>query len=77
MKKITVLVLMLVMLFSAALTVHAEVSPSGTASSETSAAVTTNVSPKTGESDGVLLGLGAAAVVLAAGTLVVRRKANA
>lgn len=77
MKKFTVLALMLVMLFSATLTVHAEESPKGTSNSEVSSQVTTNTSPKTGESDGVLFTLGAAIVILAAGTLVVRKKANA
>ena len=77
MKKFTVLALMLVMLLSASLTVRAEVSPSGTSNSETSAEVPTNTSPKTGESDGVLFVLGTCAVVFAAGAVVVRKKANA
>lgn len=77
MKKFTVLALMLVMLFSATLTVRAEESPKGTSNSEVPSQVTTNTSPKTGESDGVLFTLGAAVVILAAGTLVVRKKANA
>ena len=77
MKKIIVLALMMIMLFSATLTVHAEISPSGTPTTETPPEVPTNTSPKTGETDGVLFTLGTAVVVLAAGTLVVRKKANA
>lgn len=71
MKKYMVLLAMLVMLFSVSLTVSAEESPSGETTTEESAPAT---SPKTGESDIVLYSFGAAAVVLAAGAVVIKKR---
>lgn len=71
MKKMATL-MMIMMLFSFTLTVNAEVSPSG--KPVTDAGKDTVTSPKTGESDIVLYGLGAVATVLASGAVVVRRK---
>ena len=72
MKKFATLMMMLMMMFSFTLTANAEVSPSG--KPVTDEGKDTVTSPKTGESDIVLYGLGAAATVLASGAVVVRRK---
>ena len=71
MKKFVTLAAMLVMLFAASLTVSAEESPKGETTTEESAPAT---SPKTGDSDIVLYGLGAATVVLAAGAVVIKKR---
>lgn len=92
MKKFMVLMFMMMMLFSVSLTVSAKESPEVDRSyndddgdDEPNAApqqpavtvqVLTNVSPKTGESDTVLFYVGTAAVLLAAGSAVVRMKAR-
>ena len=73
MKKIVTLMMMLVMLFSFTLTANAEISPSGEPVTEEG--TTEATSPKTGESDMVLYGLGAAVAVLASGAVVIRKKA--
>ena len=75
MKKLATLMMMLVMLFSFTLTANAEVSPSGKPVTEDG--TTDATSPKTGESDIVLYGLGTAAVVLASGAVVLRKKVTA
>lgn len=72
MKKLATLMIMLTLVFSFTLTANAEVSPSG--KPVTDAGKDTVTSPKTGESDIVLYGLGAVATVLASGAVVVRRK---
>lgn len=74
MKKMITLVLMSVMLFAFSLTASAAPSPNGSTVTEDGTLAT---SPKTGESDLVLLGLGTAAVVLAAGAVVAGKKAAA
>lgn len=89
MKKIAVLMCMMTMLFAVPMTVSAKVSPDVDRSYndddedvETTTApaapvqIGTNVSPKTGESDTVLFYAGAAAVLFAAGSVVVRLKAR-
>ena len=73
MKKFLTLMMMFGMLFSFTLTASAEVSPSGKPVTEEGKDTAT--SPKTGESDIVLYGLGAVATVLASGAVVIRKKA--
>ena len=78
MKKMLTLALMIVMMFSFSLTAYAAkkdpvYSPSGKPVTEEGKPVVT--SPKTGESEIVLYGLGTAAVVLASGAVVLRKKA--
>lgn len=73
MKKMVTLLMMLVMMFSFSMTANAEVSPSATP--ETAPGTDPVVSPKTGESDIVLYGLGMTAVVLASGAVVIRKRA--
>ena len=79
MKKMMTVMMMLVMMFSFSLTVNAEVSPKGESTTEQNATVVPpsqeTASPKTGESDIVLYGLGMTAVVLASGAVVLRKKA--
>ena len=75
MKKLVTLLMMFVMMFSFALTANAEVSPSGKPVTENG--TTDATSPKTGESDIVLYGLGVVATVLASGAVVIRRKVTA
>ena len=75
MKKLVTLMMMLVMMFSFTLTANAEISPSG--KPVTDAGTSDSTSPKTGESDIVLYGLGAVATVLASGAVVIRRKVTA
>ena len=72
MKKIVTLAMMLVMLFSVPVTVEAAKSPTGKPVTESGTTVVT--SPKTGESDLVLYGLGAAAAAFASGAVVIRKK---
>lgn len=78
MKKMITLMMMLVMLFSFSLTVNAAKSPSGETTEEQNETVVPPsqdvASPKTGESNVVLYGLGMTAVVLASGAVVIRRK---
>lgn len=74
MKKMITLMMMLVMLCSFSMTVCAADSPKSTPTTE---AANEAVSPKTGESDIVLYGLGMTAVVCAAGAVVIRKKAIA
>lgn len=73
MKKMVTLMLMLVMMFSFSLTANAEISPTATPEKEPGTEL--EVSPKTGDSDIVLYGLGVTAVVLASGAVVIRKKA--
>ena len=76
MKKIAALLLMLVTMLSFSLTVYAKdpvISPSGKPVQEEGTTVVE--SPKTGDSDIVLYGLGTAAVLLASGAVVIRKKA--
>lgn len=73
MKKMMTLMMMLVMMFSFTLTANAEVSPSATP--VVTPGTSLEVSPKTGESDIVLYGFGVAAVVLASGAVVIRKRA--
>ena len=75
MKKLATLLMMLVMMFSFTLTASAEISPSGKPVTEEGTSDAT--SPKTGESDIVLYGLGAVATVLASGAVVIRKKVTA
>ena len=77
MKKMLTLAMMLVMLFACSITSYAYkkdpvYSPNGKPVTEEGTDVVT--SPKTGESDIVLYGLGTAAVVLASGAVVLRKK---
>lgn len=72
MKKTVTLLLMVLMLFSFSVTVNAADSPSG--KTETSQGTTLVTSPKTGESDRMLYGLGTAAVALASGAIIIRKK---
>lgn len=72
MKKMVTLMMMAVMLLSFSLTANAEGSPSG--KTETSQGTTLVTSPKTGENDTIIYGLGVAAIVLASGAVVIRRK---
>ncbi|MDO4331936.1 MAG: LPXTG cell wall anchor domain-containing protein [Eubacteriales bacterium] len=84
MKKLVILASMMVMLFSFTLTANAEASPEGIpytppvqVTVETPAPQPeTNVSPKTGENQEVLFGLGMAAVIFAAGAVATGRKAK-
>ena len=73
MKKMVTLAMMLAMMFSFSLTANAATSPSATP--EKTPGTELVVSPKTGESDLILYGFGAAAVVLASGAVVIRKKA--
>ncbi len=73
MKKLVTLMMMLVMMFSFTLTANAEISPQ--AQPEKTPGTDLVVSPKTGESEIVLYGLGMAAVVLASGAVVIRKRA--
>lgn len=76
MKKLVTLVLMLVMMCSLSLTAFAKgsvKSPSGKPVEDGGSDVIE--SPKTGDSDIVLYGLGSAAVLLASGAVVIRKKA--
>ena len=75
MKKLVTLMMMLMMIFSFTLTANAEISPSG--KPVTDQGTTDATSPKTGESDIVLYGLGAVATILSSGAVVIRKKANA
>lgn len=75
MKKLVTLMMMLMMMFSFTMTANAEVSPSGKPVETPGTSDTT--SPKTGESDIILYGLGAAATVLASGAVVIRKKVTA
>lgn len=75
MKKFLTLATMLVMLFSVSLTANAAKSPKAeTVVENNTTVVEVYISPKTGESDVVLYGLGAAAVVLASGAVIIRKK---
>lgn len=74
MKKMITLMMMLVMLCSFSMTAYALESPK---SNPTTEASNQSTSPKTGESDVVLYGLGMTAVVCAAGAVVIRKKAVA
>ena len=74
MKKMLTLAMMVVMLFAFSITANASAaSPSGKPITEEGTDVVT--SPKTGESEIMLYGLGTAAVVLASGAVVLRKKA--
>ena len=83
MKKIVTLLLMLTMVCSFSLTAHAGTSPSGKpvggggagTESGTGSGTGTATSPKTGENDIVLYSLGATAVLLASGAVVIKKKA--
>lgn len=75
MKKFVTLMMMFVMLFSFTLTANAAKSPSGKPVTEEGSSTVT--SPKTGESEIVLYGLGMSAIVLASGAVVIRKKAMA
>lgn len=79
MKKFVTLLMMLTMVCSFSLTAHAGTSPSGkpVTDESTGTGSGTATSPKTGENDMVLYSLGAAAVVLASGAVVIRKKATA
>ena len=73
MKKMMTLMMVLVMMLSFSLTANAAGSPS--AEPVVTPGTSLEVSPKTGESDIVLYGFGAAAVVLASGAVVIRKRA--
>ena len=74
MKKMLTLAMMVVMLFAFSITANASAaSPSGKPITEEGTGVVT--SPKTGESEILLYGFGTAAVVLASGAVVLRKKA--
>ena len=74
MKKMLTLAMMVLMLFAFSITANASAaSPSGKPITEEGTDVVT--SPKTGESEIMLYGLGTAAVVLASGAVVLRKKA--
>ena len=76
MKKMLTLAMMLVMLFAFSITANANsvaASPSGKPITEEGTGVVT--SPKTSDSEILLYGLGTAAVVLASGAVVLRKKA--
>lgn len=79
MKKMVTLMMMFVMLFSFSLAANAAPSRNGEATTETNQTVVPPSqdvsSPKTGESDIVLYGLGMTAAVLASGAVVIRKKA--
>lgn len=75
MKRLMTLMLMFVMMFSLSLTAYAKdpvISPSGKPVEDEGSDVVE--SPKTGESDLVLYGLGSAAVLLASGAVMIRKK---
>ena len=79
MKKFLTLATMLVMLFSVSLTADAAKSPKAEKVEEKPATIVQIyqapvVSPKTADSDVMLYGMGAAAVVCATGAVVVKRK---
>ena len=74
MKKMMTLVCMLMMLFAFSITANASAaSPSGKPITEEGTGVVT--SPKTGDSEILIYGFGTAAVVLASGAVVLRKKA--
>ena len=74
MKKMMTLVCMLMMLMAFSITANASAaSPSGKPITEEGSSIVT--SPKTGDSEILLYGLGTAAVVLASGAVVLRKKA--
>ena len=73
MKKMVTLAMMLAMMFSFSLTANAATSPSATP--EKTPGTDLVVSPKTGESDLVVYGLGVMAVVLSSGAVVIRKRA--
>ena len=76
MKKMLTLAMMLVMLFAFSITANANsvaASPSGKPITEEGSDVIT--SPKTSDSEGLIYGLGTAAVVLTAGAVILRKKA--
>ena len=73
MKKMLTLMMTLMLLLSFSLTASAAGSPSATP--ESTPGTDLVVSPKTGESDIVLYGLGMTAVVLASGAVVIRKRA--
>lgn len=73
MKKFLTLAAMFVMLFSVSLTADAANSPKAE-KVDTKPVLIQTVSPKTGESDVVLYGLGASAVVLTSAAVIVRKK---
>lgn len=73
MKKFLTLAAMFVMLFSVSLTADAANSPKAE-KVDTKPVLIQVVSPKTGESDVVLYGLGASAVVLTSAAVIVRKK---
>ena len=82
MKKMMTLVCVLMMLMAFSITANASglnPSPSGEPTTEENPTEVPSgvTSPKTGESDIVLYGLGVAATVLASGAVVVRRKMTA
>ena len=75
MKKLITFMMILTMVCSFTLTAHAGTSPSGKpVTDENAEGSGTATSPKTGENDMVLYSLGAAAVVLASGAVVIRKK---
>ena len=73
MKKLVTLMMALVMMLSVSMTANAEISPQ--AKPEKAPGTDLVESPKTGESEIVLYGLGMAAVVLASGAVVIRKRA--
>ena len=73
MKKLVTLMMALVMMFSVSMTANAEISPQ--AKPEKVPGTDLVESPKTGESEIVLYGLGMAVVVLASGAVVIRKRA--
>lgn len=74
MKRMMTLVCMLMMLMAFSITANASAaSPSGKPITEEGSGIVT--SPKTGDSEILLYGLGTAAVVLASGAVVLRKKA--
>lgn len=73
MKKMVTLMMALVMMFSFSLTANAEISPQ--AKPEVTPGTDLVESPKTGENEIVLYGLGMTAVVLASGAVVIRKRA--
>ena len=80
MKKMMTLVCMLMMLFAFSITANASglnPSPSGKPTTEENPTEVPSgiTSPKTGESEVVLYGLGMTAVVLASGAVIVRKRA--
>ena len=80
MKKMLTLAMMVVMLFAFSITANASglaPSPSGEPTTEENPTEVPSgiTSPKTGESEVVLYGLGMTAVVLASGAVIVRKRA--